>query len=94
MDLFAGYAFRQFQKELARKIGDRGIFGSFRASGRSAQAPTDPKKYDEFLDEEQALHRRRMRKNNRQNLAWVVACMLMPALLFILGFLFFSGIIR
>ena len=94
MDLFAGYAFKQFQKELARKIGNRGIFGSARASVRSTQTHVDPKKYGEFLNEEQALRQRRMRKNNRQNLAWVVACMLMPALLFILGYLFFSGIIR
>lgn len=91
MDLMAGLALRAFRKEIFRKLQDRGIFQSDRAPHRPTQPPADRKAYAKFLQENQAEWQRRRRKMDRQNLALVIVCMLLPLILFILGFYFFLG---
>lgn len=91
MSLFGGYALKQFQQELSRKLRDRGLFQSTSAPTRSTRTQVDFKKYDEILNAEEAAHRRRVRKANRQNLAWVIVATSLPVLLFVLDFLFFHG---
>ena len=92
MDLLAGQALRQLRAEIVRKLDDRGLFTAARKappSGPPAGPPPDPEKVDRFLQEEMAARRLRQRRLDRQNLAWVVAGMLLPLLLVVLKFLFF-----
>ena len=89
MDLLAGLALRQFRTELVRKLTDRGLFQSAPRKVPPASHPLDLNSYDRFLKEESALRQLRRRKLARQNLAWVVAGILLPLLAVVLRILFF-----
>lgn len=89
MDLLAGQALRQWRAEIVRKLSDRGFFPAAARKAPPSGPPPDPDQYDRFLQEEMASRRRRWRKLDRQNLAWVVAGILLPLLLVALKFLFF-----
>ena len=89
MDLLAGLAFRRWREEIVRKLDDRGSFPAAARKAPPSRPPSDPERVDRFLQEETAARRRRWRKLDRQNLAWVVAGMFLPLLLVALKLLFF-----
>ena len=89
MDLLAGLAMKKVREEVNRPLQDHGPFTPSATPGVQRHRRFDAEKYDRFLDEEMAARRRRLRKFNRQTLAWVAVGMLLPVILFILSRLAF-----
>ena len=89
MDLLAGLAMKKLREEVNRPLQDHGPFTPSATPGVQHHRRFDAEKYGRFLDEEMAARRRRLRKFNRQTLAWVAVGMLLPVILFILSRLAF-----
>jgi len=88
MSLMAGFALRQFKKERNRKIGDRGIFTTNpqRRKASHRQSKESDVAYVKFLKEEQDARYLRMKKSDRQRIAFTIVYCLLPILLFLIGY--------
>jgi len=88
MSLMAGFALRQFKKENNRKIGDHGIFITNPRHPKSTHIHSKERDaaWLKFLKEEQGIQYRRMKKSDRQRVAFTIVYCLLPILLFLLGY--------
>ncbi len=88
MSLMAGFALRQFKKENKRKIGDRGIFTTNpqRRKSTHMHSKDSDAAYLKFLKEEQDARHIRMKKSDRQRVAFIAVYCSLPVLLFLITY--------